>query len=279
MTFEEFFRKKKIDLLALQAAEPRLFFEFKTHYQQMGEKSFDHTKKYWFNKLRLQYHTPPEVREEKVIIENKLAEQTITETLTDDVPKPAVGFKPRFKATASADTTTSNKKDLPIKESATVTPNVNQAATIQDQHPDFQKEKDAMQAKADEMPRTTDNQEGTNTAQSTKPAGFKPRFNAKMIRGTAPQTKDTEEIKAPEAESVDNPNAEEMPASKPAGFNPRFNIKMVQPKPAEESQAELSPADPTISNDEGKAKEPNAEDAAPKLGFKPRFNKPKTSED
>ena len=38
MTFEEFFKKKRIDLDALQAAEPALFSEFKTHFEQMGEK-------------------------------------------------------------------------------------------------------------------------------------------------------------------------------------------------------------------------------------------------
>lgn len=60
MTFEEFFHKKKIDLLALKQAEPALFEEFKNHYEQMGEKSFDHTKKYWFNKLRRGFPIPIE---------------------------------------------------------------------------------------------------------------------------------------------------------------------------------------------------------------------------
>ncbi len=55
MTFEEFFKKKRIDLVALEPAEPALFSEFKIHYDQMGEKSFDHTKKYWFNKIRRQF--------------------------------------------------------------------------------------------------------------------------------------------------------------------------------------------------------------------------------
>ena len=98
MTFDEFFAKKKIDLGALMQAEPALFSEFKTHFEQMGEKSFDHTKKYWFNKLRLQYHLAPEVKTEKVQIANPLAEQTITETLAETTsPPPNVGFKPRFK--------------------------------------------------------------------------------------------------------------------------------------------------------------------------------------
>jgi hypothetical protein len=55
LTFEEFFRKKKIDLQQLQVSEPALFAEFSKHYPLMGEKSFDHTKKYWFNGLRRTY--------------------------------------------------------------------------------------------------------------------------------------------------------------------------------------------------------------------------------
>src|SRR3569833_862171 len=102
MTFDEFFTKKKIDLTALGKAEPALFSEFRSHFEQMGEKSFDHTKKYWFNKLRLQYHLAPEVKEEKVRTANPLAEQTITETLEEGPPAQKVGFTPRFKAGTTA---------------------------------------------------------------------------------------------------------------------------------------------------------------------------------
>src|SRR3978361_495044 len=98
MTFEEFFKKKRIDLAALELSEPALFSEFKTHFEQMGEKSFDHTKKYWFNKLRLIYHLAPEPKVEKVTFENRLAEQTIIEPLSETTSPPAnAGFKPRFK--------------------------------------------------------------------------------------------------------------------------------------------------------------------------------------
>src|SRR5579862_2594239 len=101
MTFEEFFKKKKIDLAALESAETGLFSEFKTHYKQMGEKSFDHTKKYWFNKLRRRFPLAPEAKAEKPHMENQLAEQTITESLTETVPappSPKLGFVPKFKA-------------------------------------------------------------------------------------------------------------------------------------------------------------------------------------
>jgi len=97
MTFEEFFKKKRIDLSALQKAEAGLFSEFKTHYHEMGEKSFDHTKKYWFNKLRRQFPLAVEVKTEKPKIANPLAEQTITESLDEQIVAPKPGFVPRFK--------------------------------------------------------------------------------------------------------------------------------------------------------------------------------------
>ncbi|MDB5124546.1 MAG: hypothetical protein JWP94_2675 [Mucilaginibacter sp.] len=101
MDFEEFFKKKRIDLAALEESKPALFSEFKTHFEQMGEKSFDHTKKYWFNKVRRQYPLAPEVKTEKVHIENPVAEQTVIESLTEpaSTPPPAkLGFVPKFKA-------------------------------------------------------------------------------------------------------------------------------------------------------------------------------------
>ena len=102
MTFEEFFKKKRIDLVALEQAELALFSEFKLHYDQMGEKSFDHTKKYWFNKIRRQFPLAPEVKTEKPHIENPLAEQTVTDSLTETAappsPSPKLGFVPKFKA-------------------------------------------------------------------------------------------------------------------------------------------------------------------------------------
>src|ERR1700748_2626338 len=98
MTFEDFFRKKKIDLAAFGKAEPVLFSEFKTHYEQMGEKSFDHTKKYWFNKLRLRFPAPVELKVEKPHIDNPIAEQTITESLIESSAPPSnIGFKPKFR--------------------------------------------------------------------------------------------------------------------------------------------------------------------------------------
>ena len=103
MTFDEFFKKKRIDLDALEKGDPGLYSEFKKHYHEMGEKSFDHTKKYWFNKIRRQYSLAPEVKTEKPKIENQLAEQTVTESLIEEsgtpiTPAPKLGFVPKFKA-------------------------------------------------------------------------------------------------------------------------------------------------------------------------------------
>src|SRR5476651_758162 len=131
MTFEEFFKKKKISLDLLQAGEPALFAEFKNHYEQMGEKSFDHTKKYWFNQLRLKYPAPVETKVEKIHIENQLAEQTINQALSEVSSLTATtGFKPRFQAATAAKPVEEHPTDTPVApeekpaESAEVAPAV-----------------------------------------------------------------------------------------------------------------------------------------------------------
>jgi hypothetical protein len=280
MTFEEFFNKKRIDLVALKAGEPGLFAEFEKHFTQMGEKSFDHTKKYWFNKLRLQYHLAPEQKPEKMHLENKLAEQTIVETLTDTIPAPSVGFKPIFKAGMGAKPAeTSDIKDPLPKDSATATPEVNKAAATKDQNPEFEQEKAAMQDIADATPRITEDSEEKKAEPSAPKPGFKPRFNIKMTQGEAPQTKEFEKAPEPEKEAAEPTPSAEITAPKPAGFKPRFNMKTMAPKPAEaeEAKPETEPVK--------EAPEPTSsiESAAPKPGFKPRFNMktmaPKPAED
>jgi hypothetical protein len=52
MTFEEFFAKKKIDLLKIKQADTTLFEKLKNEYELMGPKSFDHSKKFLFNDWR-----------------------------------------------------------------------------------------------------------------------------------------------------------------------------------------------------------------------------------
>lgn len=55
MSFEEFFNKKKINLILFEKEEPELLLKLKSEYEEMGAKSFDHAKKFLFNKWRLKY--------------------------------------------------------------------------------------------------------------------------------------------------------------------------------------------------------------------------------
>jgi len=96
MTFEELLIKKKIDAFQLKAKESAFFSEFESHFLQMGEKSFDYSKKFWFNKLRRAYplkEEPKPVKEEvgtSAIVQEKSTTQDINQE------KPA--YAPRFKA-------------------------------------------------------------------------------------------------------------------------------------------------------------------------------------
>jgi hypothetical protein len=111
MTFEEFLIKKKIDPVQLKNAEQDFFNEFKSHFNEMGEKSFDHSKKFWFNKLRRANPLPEEVKVEpkieesrNTIPEQKVALSSLPENgnkivnQQEESEKPKTAFKPRFKA-------------------------------------------------------------------------------------------------------------------------------------------------------------------------------------
>ncbi|MDB5023863.1 MAG: hypothetical protein JWP78_1618 [Mucilaginibacter sp.] len=216
MTFEEFFKKKKIDLVTFEQGEPALFSEFKVHYEQMGEKSFDHTKKYWFNKLRLRFPAPAEVKAEKVAIENILAEQTITETLIETAPAPNIGFKPKFKAglTKPAEAAGQSKEDTgqasPSPANIGFKPKFRAGVT-----------KPSEPTPAIEPPPATD-KPAENSEQATPPPslGFKPKFKAGI----------TEEPKADDTSGTDQPA--ENNEAKPA-YKPRFNMKNLKPKSEE----------------------------------------------
>jgi hypothetical protein len=255
MTFEEFFKKKKINLTTLQQAEGTLFAEFKDHFELMGEKSFDHTKKYWFNKLRRQFPAPVEVKAEKVVIENPLAEQTITETLSEPVAEqPKVGFTPRFKAGATAAKPTEPVENTapPVSEETT-TDTAKPATTAK---PGFtprfkagvtaaKTEEPTAEPKAEEQK----TEEPAKSAATAKP-GFTPRFKAGVTSAPKPQ------------EPAELPKIEEEKPATPAkvGFTPRFKAGVT--KAAVETPAEQ----PIV--DEEKPIEP-AQPA--KVGFTPRF--------
>ena len=154
MTFEEFLIKKKIDPVQLKNTEQALFSEFNSHFNEMGEKSFDHSKKFWFNKLRRAYHLIEVPKAEPITLSSPISIPDLPENIpvTNEIkevvvdgkitaPKPA--FKPRFKA--------------------------NIIATIQEQPTD---------------PGSSTAAETVETAADTekpKPA-YKPRFKAGIIR-------------------------------------------------------------------------------------------------
>ncbi|MDB4924896.1 hypothetical protein [Mucilaginibacter sp.] len=207
MTFEEFFTKKRIDLAAFKQAEPGLFSEFKTHFEQMGEKSFDHTKKYWFNKIRRQYNLPPEVKTEKPRIENQLAEQTVTESLDElATATPKVGFTPRFKAAVPpkpAETPAEEQKEeIPVSDKPKVgfTPRFKAGVTKPAETPAEEKKEEA-------------------PAPVEPKVGFTPRFKAGVTKPA--------EAAAPEEKKEETP-VEDKPK---IGFTPRFKAGVTKPAP------------------------------------------------
>ncbi len=245
MEFEEFFKKKKIDLPVLEKAEPVLFSEFKTHYGQMGEKSFDHTKKYWFNKLRRQFPLAPEVKTEKPHIANPIAEQTVTESLIETVmpPAPKAGFTPRFKAgvTAKPVEITDDKKaiDLPagnaegvVKEQPSAapapkvgfTPRFKAGVTSKPVEPPTDKKEEDL-TNADNA--IKDQSVETATTAPSPKVGFTPRFKVGTTPKQAENTADKKEDILPAAseESIKEVNADENTGSKPAAYKPRFKMK------------------------------------------------------
>jgi hypothetical protein len=114
MTFEEFLVKKKIDPVQLQDADQDFFVEFKSHFNQMGEKSFDHSKKFWFNKLRRAYPLAEVVKipaapqaealeassfeTHKALTEAMVPQAEALESPVAEALEAKPAFKPRFKA-------------------------------------------------------------------------------------------------------------------------------------------------------------------------------------
>lgn len=126
MTFEAFFLKKKIDLVALKATESDLYAEFRNHYAQMGEKSFDHTKKYWFNQLRLSHplSEEDEIRLKADLFPAKEVQKTTEEPVeTPNVTAAKSGFKPRFKANSVTQKAITETEDInPTTSTETIKP-------------------------------------------------------------------------------------------------------------------------------------------------------------
>jgi hypothetical protein len=222
MTFEEFFKKKKINLELLKTAEPELFKEFESHYALMGEKSFDHTKKYWFNQLRRRFVLPPEVKEAKVVIENKLAEQTVIESVTEvESQKAAAGFKPRFKSAAP-------RAELPI-------PDEKRSSSLADEASPAPREtskigfKPAFKPQLSSSPPAQQEQKPVETAETNTEAAvtmmaFKPRFKITQIPKPdehQPAIKKEEKDAIIEGQMNAEPEVQAQPAPK-LGFKPKF---------------------------------------------------------
>lgn len=292
MTFEEFFVKKKIDLNALAKAEPELFTEFKSHFNLMGEKSFDHTKKFWFNKLRRLYHL---TTAEKAVtqLETKIASQaeplsspTIEQKAAPlaesgepvrSVPKPA--FRPRNIPTAKSE---EKKEDTSSAENP-------EAAAAPVKKPGFKPrnikpvDQDAEDAKSlESRPGKTEvsNTPVVNPESIDEPPqpAYKPKFKMRNIPkdpgGAVEQTGDSREEKpVPEVENTSTQSlAPEKPESldgpKP-GYKPKFNLKNL-PKKVEgsESAAELE-----VNNAPASESSPDAGSSeVSKPAYKPRFN-------
>ncbi|MGJ1407815.1 hypothetical protein, partial [Sphingobacterium siyangense] len=263
MTFEEFFIKKKIDLKALQAADGPLFEEFKAHYSAMGEKSFDHSKKFWFNKLRKSFH----LAEEETVIAKPIVKQVIADTASETssihTAKPA-GFKPRFKAPPTAvedEVKATSKKE--ITDSAESTPDSIPTG--------FKPRFKAGVTKAPDVAASTSaSEEKTDeaTTAAPKPTSFKPRFKAGVT-------------KAPDAAASTSASDEKTDettnsAPKPTGFKPRFKAGVTKTETSE--QAQLPDTKDEIKLDNSVKAEPensSTETQEPAVskptGFKPRF--------
>lgn len=164
LSFEEFFLKKRIDLKQLQQARPELHEEFKTHYPLMGEKSFDHTKKYWFNRLRKEYQLSDEDAA-------RMTKPTKPKTAGEVAPpgsstsKPE-GFTPRFKAKVAPPV-----QAPPLGETAAKTPSGFK--------PRFKAGASSPAKSADAPKPGSAPLEGDEAkGETAKPLGFKPRFRS-----------------------------------------------------------------------------------------------------
>ncbi len=289
MTFEDFFIKKRIDIDLLEKADPELCTEFRNHFEMMGEKSFDHTKKFWFNKLR---HLYPLAVSAKAVnpIETKIASQaeSLSSPTIEQKPyfpgdvaaadtgegtaaaKPA-GFKPRFKPrTVAATAEASEKKEEgqnaaapessapPVKKPPfkprSIKP-VSEASSAEGQTTESQpgqaaEAPDAPVIKAPDTPLI----KPEVPSDVPRPA-YKPKFNIRNIPrnqdGTTEQLGNTDEEKAlPEPQDTTGNNpAPEKAGAKPA-YKPRFSMKNLPAKPSlEENEGAIKETEPEVKEE------------------------------
>ncbi len=282
MTFEEFFTKKRIDLTRLRHAKPDLFEEFRDHYAQMSEKSFDHTKKYWFNRLRKDFLL--EVAETPKTVAEKTDTVNVTGTsIPDTVTKPAglsstspSGFKPRFKSnvvkSSTADTPEGLQDDAvkPEKTAMDGTRPVGFKPRFRASSPAIASKKvenltqDIKPAEPPSNAPTTDKKPAGLS--STSSPGFKPRFKPGL---TGAKIEKASELPQSDHDSDKQP-AQSVAQAKPLGFKPRFKAGVT---PVKQSDGDEEPKQETSEP----RSEPPKETTREPLGFKPRFKAGKTA--
>lgn len=197
MTFEEFLIKKKINPVQLKDTEQAFFDEFKSHFDQMGEISFDHSKKFWFNKLRRAYPLAEEVKIPVVEVRDSVAEALLpqAEALESPVAEAleATSFENHKAPQAEA-------LETPVAEVLEAKPTFK---------PRFKANIPAKTEVKDEKTTVTPNSEPTIPTDTAKPA-YKPRFKAPAKPADELEVKESDI--APQQEIVD---------PKPA-YRPRF---------------------------------------------------------
>ncbi|HEX8377041.1 MAG TPA: hypothetical protein VF602_04435 [Pedobacter sp.] len=241
MTFEEFFTKKKIDLVSFEKAEPVLYTEFKSHFWAMGEKSFDHTKKFWFNKLRRLYHLAPPA---KAVTQVETAIASQAEPLSSPTIEQQPAFTPRFKSANI------NKAESAPEEEVEVKPVAKPAFKPRNIPP-----KPAEPAS-----------EETTAELSNPPAAKIPGFKPRNIKSATEQNLTSAESKTEESPTEASNNSS---PSKAPGFKPR-NIKSVAAENAKDSnRANSRPGQPAVSKTP--ITNPEKQEEAANAGYKPKF--------
>ncbi len=270
MTFEEFFTKKKIDLKALKAADEPLFEEFRAHYSAMGEKSFDHSKKFWFNKLRKSYHL---AEEETVVIKKPIQTDPVEKApaATDATAAKPAGFKPRFKATTPT-TESAEQKEEPTTEPSTAA--ANSTAGFKPRFKPGITKNTATSAEETSAPTALSNDTAPETA---KPTGFKPRFKPGVTKAAEPlQPASSNFDEAGPANPSIEPQQENTAetdttaANKPAGFKPRFKAGVTKTENTDSSQTKPAAVENTVDKQQKEPSEQETTIAKP-TGFTPRF--------
>lgn len=154
MTFEEFLEKKKIDRIKFRESDLQFYEEFLMLYQQMGPKSFDHSKKFLFNKLRRLYGFQSPGSTASSIEINQVAAQALplisptiepsrneagspaASTNPEVVPPPNTpAYKPRFKAPAVPNKTEIDNKPAEQGKKPTYIPRFKAGSNLEKSDP------------------------------------------------------------------------------------------------------------------------------------------------